>query len=405
MISFELSPQQKQIKDLVHWFAKNEIRPIAMEADKNGKVPDEWLDKVNKMGIHLNASSFSGGGGKKKEESSGSKKKERESNRMAVIATEEMAWGCPAIALSLPGAGLGGPPVASSGTPEQKERFLGIFTKDKPRWGAYALTEPDAGSDASGIRTTATKVDGGYLLNGQKIFITNGGRASWNVVFATIDRNLGRAGHRAFVVEKGTPGFTCTRVAKKMGLRANETAELLFEDCFVPDENLLGGEEMYSAKENKPSGFKVAMATFDSTRPIVAAMAIGIARAAYEYTLDIVKKEYPKHGRLYHEATELLAEMEQDIIAARLLTWEAAWKADVGEANAKEAAICKAVAGKSALDICSKGIELLGPVGLDGHLVEKLYRDVKVFDIFEGTNQVQHLVTARRLYAEHDLYV
>ena len=165
MISFELSPQQKQIKDLVHWFAKNEIRPIAMEADKNGKVPDEWLDKVNKMGIHLNASSFSGGGGKKKEESSGSKKKERESNRMAVIATEEMAWGCPAIALSLPGAGLGGPPVASSGTPEQKERFLGIFTKDKPRWGAYALTEPDAGSDASGIRTTATKVVRRFLLH------------------------------------------------------------------------------------------------------------------------------------------------------------------------------------------------------------------------------------------------
>ncbi len=402
MISLEMTPQMKQIQQLTHWFAKNEIRPIAMEADKNEEVPYEWLDKVNKMGIHLNASSFSGGD-KKKESST--KKKERESNRIAVVATEEMAWGCPAIALSLPGAGLGGPPVSSSGTPEQKERFLGIFTKDKPRWGAYALTEPDAGSDASGIRTTATKVDGGYILNGQKIFITNGGRASWNVVFATIDRDLGRAGQRAFVVEKGTPGFSCARVAEKMGLRANETAELVFEDCFVPDENLLGGEEMYSQDKNKPSGFKVAMATFDSTRPIVAAMAIGIARAAYEYTVDIVKKEYPKHGRLYHQASELLAEMEQDIIAARLLTWEAAWMADVGQANAKEAAICKAVAGKQALDICSKGIELLGPVGLDGHIVEKLYRDVKVFDIFEGTNQVQHLVTARRLYAEHDLYV
>src|SRR5690606_13664520 len=196
MISFELSPQQKQIKDLVHWFAKNEIRPIAMEADKNEKVPDEWLHKVNKMGIHLNTSSFAGGGKKKDDSSSSSKKKEREGNRMAVIATEEMAWGCPAITLSLPGAGLGGPPIQSSGTPEQKERFLSIFTKDEPRWGAYALTEPDAGSDASGIRTTATKVDGGYILNGQKIFITNGGRASWTVVFATVDRNLGRAGHR-----------------------------------------------------------------------------------------------------------------------------------------------------------------------------------------------------------------
>jgi acyl-CoA dehydrogenase len=405
MISFELSPQQKQIKELVHWFAKHEIRPIAMEADRLGKVPDEWLNKVNKMGIHLNTSSFSGGGRTAKTGEKNGKKSEKEANRMAVIATEELAWGCPAITLSLPGAGLGGPPIQSSGTPEQKERFLSIFTKDEPRWGAYALTEPEAGSDVSGIRTIARKVDGGYVLNGQKIFITNGARASWTVVFATIDPNMGRAGHRAFVVEKGTPGFSCTRLVHKMGLRANETAELLFENCFVPQENLLGGEELYSTSGNKPSGFQVAMKTFDSTRPIVAAMAIGIARAAYEYTVDLVRKEYPKQGRLYYEAAELLAEAEQDIDAARLLTWEAAWKADIGQPNAMEAAICKAVAGKMALDVCSKCLELLGPIGLDGHLVEKLYRDVKVFDIFEGTQQIQRLVTARRLYAPYGVHV
>lgn len=404
MISFDLSPQQKQIKELVHWFAKNEMRPLSLIADKMEKVPDEWLDKVNKMGIQLNTSSF-GGGGKKGLTQDNSRKAEREGNRMAVVATEEMAWGDPAIALSLPGPGLGGPPVQSSGTPEQKERFLSIFKKDKPRWGAYALTEPEAGSDASGIRTTAQKVDGGYVLNGQKIFITNGGRASWVVAFATIDRQLGRAGQRAFVVEKGTPGFTCTHLAHKMGLRANETAELLFEDCFVPEENLLGGEALYNSRSTKPSGFQVAMKTFDSTRPIVAAMAIGIARAAYEYTVELVRTEYPRHGSLYHLAAETLAEAEQDIDAARLLTWEAAWMADVGQANAKEAAICKAVSGKMALDVCAKCLELLGPVGLDGHLVEKLYRDVKVFDIFEGTNQVQHLVTARRLYAQHGIHV
>lgn len=401
MISFELSQQQKQIRDLVHWFAQNEVRPISMEADKLEKVPDEWLEKVNKMGIQLNTSSFSGGNGKPKK----GPKTEKEGNRMAVLATEEMAWGDPAIALSLPGAGLGGPPVQSSGTPEQKERFLSIFTKDKARWGAYALTEPEAGSDVSGIRATAKKVDGGYVLNGQKIFITNGGRASWVVAFATVDRSLGRAGHRAFVVEKGTPGYSCTRLAHKMGLRANETAELLFEDCFVPQENLLGGEELYESSASKPSGFQVAMKTFDSTRPIVASMAIGIARAAYEYTVDMVQKEYPKQGRLYHQAAEMLAEEEQDIEAARLLTWEAAWKADTGKANAKEAAMCKAFSGKMALDVCSKCLELLGPVGLDGHIVEKLYRDVKVFDIFEGTNQVQHLVTARRLYAPYEVHV
>lgn len=403
MISFKLSEQQKQIKEMTHWFAEYEIRPIAMEADKLGKVPDEWLDKVNKMGIHLNTSSFSGSNEKKGSQTDG--KKEHEGNRLGVIATEEIAWGDPAVALSLPGAGLGGPPIQSSGTPEQKERFLSIFTTDQPRWGAYALTEPEAGSDASGIQTTAKKVEGGYVLNGQKIFITNGGRASWVVVFATVDRSLGRSGHRAFVVEKGTKGFNCTKLAKKMGLRANETAELLFEDCFVPDENLLGGEELYKIDSSKPSGFRVAMKTFDSTRPIVAAMAIGIARAAYEYTLDIIQREYPKQGRLYSLATELLAEAEQNIVAARLLTWEAAWKADIGSPNAMEAAMCKAYAGQMSLDVCAKCLELLGPVGLDGHIVEKLYRDVKVFDIFEGTNQVQHLVIARRLFAPYEIRV
>lgn len=401
MISFELSEQQQQIKEMTNWFAANEIRPIALEADRLGYVPEDWLEKINKMGIQLNTTSLQSGndGASKKS------KKEREGNRMGVIATEEIAWGDPAIALSLPGAGLGGPPIQSSGTKEQQERFLTIFKDDKARWGAYALTEPDAGSDASAIQMSAKRVDGGYVLNGQKIFITNGKRASWVVVFATVDRALGRAGQRAFVVEKGTPGFTCSGVAEKMGLRANETAELLFEDCFVPQENLLGGEELYEQTTSGPSGFATAMKTFDSTRPIVAAMAIGIARAAYEYTLDIVKTEYPKQSRLTYQAADLLAEMSSNISAARLLTWEAAWKADLGKPNAKEAAMCKAYAGEISLDVCAKGLELLGPTGIQGHLVEKLYRDAKVFDIFEGTNEIQHLVIARRQFEPYGMRV
>lgn len=393
MISFELSEQQHQIREMTHWFAENEMRPISLEADRLGFVPEDWLHKVNQLGIHLNTTSISSG-----KNESRNKKGEREGNRMAVIATEELAWGDPAIALSLPGAGLGGPPIQSSGTEDQKERFLTIFKNDKPRWGAYALTEPEAGSDASAVQTTAKKVDGGYVLNGQKIFITNGGRASWVVVFATVDPSLGRAGQRAFVVEKGAPGFSCTRFVEKMGLRANETAELLFEDCFVPVENLLGGEELYEVKHSKRSGFQTAMQTFDSTRPIVASMAIGIARAAYEYTLEIVRQNFPASGKYHQLAAEMFAEMEQKINASRLVTWEAAWKADQGIANAKEAAICKAVAGQMALDVCAKSLELLGPTGLEGHIVEKLYRDVKVFDLFEGTNEIQHLVIARRQY-------
>ena len=400
MISFELSEQQKQMKELTHYLAEYEIRPIAMEAERLKKVPEEFLNQMNQMGIHLNTASFKGDKAK-----NGRPKKENEANRMGVIAMEELAWGDAAITLSLPGPGLGGPPIMTSGTPEQQERFLTIFTADQPRWGAYALTEPDAGSDASGIRTSARKVGGGYILNGQKIFITNGARASWVVVFATVDPSLGRSGHRAFVVEKGMKGFTSPKIADKMGLRANETAELVFEDCFIPQENLLGGEELYNQRAQKASGFQVAMKTFDSTRPIVAAMAIGIARAAYEYTLDIVKKELPKHGRLYHITLEMLAEAEQDIAAARLLTWEAAWKADIGIENAKEAAICKAFAGQMALGVCKKCLDLLGPIGLNGHPVEKWYRDVKVFDIFEGTNEIQHLVVARRQYAPYNIRV
>lgn len=406
MIDFELTPQQKQVRDMVHWFAEHEVRPISMLADQMEKVPDEWLDKVNRMGITLSTSSFGDGGGRRGGGGNGDEDPEarRQGNRLGVLAAEEMAWGDPAVALSLPGPGLGGPPVQSTGTPEQKKRFLSIFTKDKPRWGAYALTEPGAGSDVSGIRTSARKVEGGYILNGQKVFITNGGRASWVVVFATIDPALGRAGHRAFVVEQGTPGFTCTRVAHKMGLRASETAELLLEDCFVPDDNLLGGEAHYEQR-SQSSGFRVAMSTFDSTRPIVAAMATGIARAAYEYTLDFVRREYPKGGRLREMALAKLGEMDAKIHAARLLTWEAAWKADLGQPNAKEAAMCKAYAGKMSLAVCAECLEIMGPSGLDGHLVEKLYRDVKVFDIFEGTNQIQHLIVARRLYDAYGLRI
>ena len=211
MISCEMTQTQKQVRDLVHYFAEHEMRPISMLADKEERVPDDWLAKVNRMGITLSMpGSGTTAGAKKGKNEDVDPEVRRQTNRLSVIAAEEMGWGDPAIALTLPGPGLGGPPVQASGTPEQRERFLSIFTKDEPRWGAYALTEPGAGSDVAGIRTSAKKVDGGYVLNGQKIFITNGGRASWVVVFATVDPSLGRAGHRAFVVEKGTAGFSCT---------------------------------------------------------------------------------------------------------------------------------------------------------------------------------------------------
>ncbi|MBE3555704.1 MAG: acyl-CoA dehydrogenase family protein [Firmicutes bacterium] len=403
MIDFTLTPQQKQLREMAHAFAQGVMRPYAMEADRIEDAPKAYLQQAMALGVGLD---LGGAPGQSGAERADDRPQERTANRNGVLLAEEIGWGDPGLALALPGPGLGGPPVALMGTPAQKEKYLGMFRGAKePMWGAYALTEPEAGSDVSGIRTSAKKVEGGWILNGRKIFITNGGRAAWNVVFATVDPTLGRAGQRAFLVEKGTPGFTCTRILHKMGLRASETAELLFEDCFVPDENLLGGEAQYQARSNGPAGFRVAMQTFDNTRPVVAAMAMGIARAAYEYTLEILRQGYAPTGHFYHSARERLAEMYRKIEAARSLVWEAAWKGDIGEPNSKEASMSKAYAGRVSLEVCAMGLELLGPTGVVDHPVEKLYRDCKVFDIFEGTNQVQHLVVARRLYAAHGIRV
>jgi acyl-CoA dehydrogenase len=271
----------------------------------------------------------------------------------------------------------------------------------KLEWGAYALTEPGAGSDVAGIRTSCKKVGKDWVLNGRKCYITNGARAAWNVVFATVDPGLGRAGHRAFVVEKGTPGFSVGKIEDKMGLRASETAELVFEDCKVSAENLLGGEEAYHTKE----GFMTAMKTFDNTRPIVAAMACGIGRAAYEYARDFVKKAYVLSRPIprYAALAERLARVGRGLDAARMMVWRAAWLADSGLPNAKEASMSKAMAGQAAIRACIDAIEVCGAEGSiqkDHQLLEKWFRDIKVYDIFEGTGQIQRIVISKRLMTD-----
>lgn len=395
MIDFELTETQRGVREFLHWVAEHEIRPISLQADEAHEIPMELFRKLKEMGVTMDA--LPGGSGEAGKPAEDGEVRERQGNRLAVLAAEELAWGDAAVAISLPGAGLGGPPVQMMGTPEQKERFLGIFRDPEPRWGAYALTEPEAGSDVSGIRTTCRKEGDHWVLNGTKLFITNGARASWNVVFATIDPALGRAGHRVFVVEKGTPGFRVGRIMDKMGLRASETAELIFDNCRVPAENLLGGEERYTQRE----GFKAAMQTFDVTRPTVAAMAVGIGRAAFEYTRDRLREELnlsrpiPRYGVI----VERLARMERELHAARLLVWQAASMADQRIPNTKEASMAKAYAGAVATRVCAEAVELLGAAGIrHDRWVEKWFRDIKVFDIFEGTGQVQRLVVARRLF-------
>jgi acyl-CoA dehydrogenase len=318
-------------------------------------------------------------------------KKPSFANRMAMVAVEEMAWGDAAILLSIPGPGLGGPPVRIMGTPEQKQRFMSVFKQPGIHYGAYGLTEPGAGSDVAAIKTSCRKDGKHWILNGRKCFITNGASADWVVIFATVDRTQGRAGHRAFVVEKGTPGFSVGKIEEKMGLRASETAELVLEDCRVPDENLLGGEAHYATKE----GFMGAMKTFDATRPYVGIMAVGIARAAH----DAVVAELGDSTRPLVRQT--LFEDRRLLDAARLMCWRAAWMMDEGIPNQKEASMAKAYAAKVAMKVCADSVQLLGPRGLERNaLVEKWYRDIKVFDIFEGTAQIQRVVISRKILKE-----
>jgi acyl-CoA dehydrogenase len=393
LLDFELTPAQKNLQEMTHWFAANRVRPLALEADLAGRYPEDFLRELQTLSA--GGPLMGGGSGEPGE------KGESQRNRTAVLAAEEMAWGDAAVLTNIPGPGLGAPPVAATGTPEQKERFFGIFKNDGvPRYGAYGLSEPGAGSDVANISTTAVKDGDSYVLNGTKCFITNGARAVWVVVFATVDKSLGRGGHRAFVVEKGTPGFRVGRIEKKMGLHAQETAELVFEDCRVHRNNLLGGEAYYEQRGS--AGFKIAMAFFDTTRPLVAILAVGIARAAYEIARDWVKEQYgvtllPARA----VAEDRLARMEREIRAARLLCWKAAWMADLGRPNSKEASMAKAYAGTIATRVCSAAVELLGSEGLrHERFVEKLFRDVKVFDIFEGTGQIQRVIVSRRIFEQ-----
>jgi acyl-CoA dehydrogenase len=404
-IEFTLSPRQQELKALIHQFAETIIRPEALKWDREHGVPHDFLRRIVLMSQSMGSSVSMGpsAADAKVVEMDAEQKKKRQIALTTIIGAEELAWGDAGLMLCVPGPGLGGPPVRASGTPEQKKRFFSIFEdmSAELRWGAYALTEPGAGSDVASIRTSCRKDGKHWVINGRKCFITNGARASWNVVFATVDPALGRAGHRAFVVEKGTPGFSVGKIEDKMGLRASETAELVFEDCRVPEENLLGGEDSYRTKE----GFMTAMKTFDSTRPMVAAMAIGIGRGAYEYAVDFVKKHYVLARPIprYAAIAERLARVGRQLEAARVTTWRAAWLADQGLPNAKEASSCKAMAGGAAIRACIEAIEICGAEGSiagDHQLLEKWFRDIKVYDIFEGTGQIQRIVVSKRLFAD-----
>jgi acyl-CoA dehydrogenase len=293
----------------------------------------------------------------------------------------------------------------AAGTKEQRERLLARFRSGEPKWGAMAITEPGAGSDTSAIQTTARRDGDDWVLSGSKIFCTNGSLAlresdGLAIVWATVDKTAGRAGIKAFVVEAGRPGASVVKLEEKLGIRVSDTAELVLEDCRIPATNLLGDPEVKTASTDS---FKGAMATFDATRPIVAAMSVGVASAALELLKSFLEAEgrtvrYGAHSSGLSVVERDVVELEAELQATRLLTWRAAWMLDRGRRNSLEASMAKAKAGQLVTRVTQRVVEHLGPLGYSRKLLaEKWMRDAKINDIFEGTQQVNLLIVARRV--------
>ncbi|MFO7537909.1 MAG: acyl-CoA dehydrogenase family protein [Chloroflexota bacterium] len=353
---------------------------------------------------------------------SGQPKKERSGPNLyilnLILLIERMSWGDAGQYLCVPGGGLGGAAVEAVGTPEQKLRFLSRFADgDKPSWGAMAITEPDAGSDNSSMRTTAVldEETNEWILNGEKIFITSGALSlaesdGFCIVWATVDPEAGRRGIKSFVVEANTPGVNVSPGLDKLGIRASDTVVLSFTDARIPYDNILGSPDVQQTKGGG-QGFKGAMKTFDASRPAVAASAVGIARAALEFTQERLKEEgievdYTKPRHALSGIERDLLEMEAQYKSAWLLTLKATEAIVYGRGNRLEASMCKAHAGTAVTKITQKAVELLGPLGYSRELlVEKWMRDAKINDIYEGTRQINLLIVARSIlgYSRREL--
>src|SRR3989454_6440914 len=389
MIELSIDRDLEARLDQVRRLGGEYLRPLGIEADRGREpVPPDhpFFALAWRMGIGQPL-------GVEERPASGP----RTGARRGVLLAGEMASGARGMSGAMPGLGLGGPPLFAMGTPEQKERFLAPFRdRERPHWAAFAMTEPGAGSDVAAIQTTAVRDGDGWRLDGAKTFISNAMRADWIVVWATVDRSAGRAGHRAFIVERGTQGLEDMRHEHKMGLIAYESSSFVLRDCRIPAANLLGGERHYAER----AGFKGAMKSFNATRPAIAAMAVGIARAAYDAAREFAGAHYALDRPLprYQRVREKLARMARKVEAARLLCWRAAWLADEEQPNEVEASMAKAFAAGIAQEAAGLAMDILGDTGVtaDGY-VEKLYRDVKAMDIVEGTGQIQRIVIARRL--------
>ncbi|GLY34824.1 acyl-CoA dehydrogenase [Amycolatopsis sp. NBRC 101858] len=391
MINLEAPKKAGALINQAYQAAAEVFRPISRKYDRAEHTYPSELDMFAALLDGLNSSGEGGAGAAGVRRSGPDKEKGNRNgaNLNVVLGTIEMCWGDVGLLLSMPRQGLGNAAIGSVATDEQLQRFSGM-------WAAMAITEPSFGSDSAAVSTTA-RLDGDhYVINGEKIFVTSGERADAVVVWATLDKSKGRAAIKSFVVEKGTPGFEVVRTEHKLGIRASDTAVLRFENCRVPKENLLGTPEIDTAK-----GFAGVMQTFDNTRPLVAAMAIGVARAALEETRRIlteagVEIDYDRPANSQHAAAAEFLRLEADYESAYLLTLESAWMADNRKPNSLQASMAKAKAGRSVVEIALKCVELTGAYGEES-LLEKWARDAKILDIFEGTQQIQQLIVARRI--------
>lgn len=393
MINLETPRKFRAFINQAHQVAAEMLRPNSRKYDLAEHAYPVELDMLAAMVDGLGASGTGSGAGASgvRRTADSSDGVVNGSNLSSALSVMEMCWGDVGLLLSMPRQGLGNSAIASVASDEQLRRFDGV-------WAGMAITEPGCGSDSANIQTTA-RLDGDhYVLDGEKIFVTAGGRCDAVVVWATLDKSLGRAAIKSFVVPKDTPGMTVERLEHKLGIRASDTATIRFENCRVPVENLLGSPEIDTDK-----GFAGVMQTFDNTRPLVAAMAVGVARASLELTRELlaeagVEVDYDRPVHLQPAAAASYLQMESDWEAAYLLTLQAAWMADNGRPNSLQASMAKAKAGRTANDITLRCIELTAPLGYsEHHLLEKWARDSKILDIFEGTQQIQQLIVARRL--------
>ncbi|MGN6372973.1 MAG: acyl-CoA dehydrogenase family protein [Solirubrobacteraceae bacterium] len=374
MVEFTLTDEQKNLREMAHDFAEKEMRPVAWEYDKDGAWPEDIIKKAWEVGLmntHIPEEYGGPGAG----------------YLDGCLIEEELSWGCSGIQTSLGCNGLATAPLMLGASDEIKRDYLGRLT-EAPLLASFCLTEPDAGSDVSGMRTTAVKQGDKYVINGSKCFITNGGYANYYTVFAKTDKEAGHRGISAFVVPRDA-GVVVDKKEDKLGQRASNTATISFNDVEIPANHLIG-------EENK--GFKLAMATLDRTRPGVAAMATGIARAAFEFATDY-SKERVQFGVpiAMHQAIQfMIADMATEIEAARLLTWKSAVMLDNGERNTLVSSHAKRFAADTAMKVATDAVQVYGGYGfIKEYPVEKLFRDAKIMQLYEGTSQIQRLVIAR----------